>query len=395
VRIVSIAPFVPYPGIPHAGGEYYRRHAELVSEGHDLVVVSPRTRDNELALECAPVVPYRRLLVEPRGPRGPLARLASRAVPFLSARPFVRACLTDERVTVELRAADRVELQWFSSVILAPWLRRDLPDTPLIGVFHDVVSQGHVGRLTSAHLRLRSRAVALLRFLVALPLERRAMRVLQTAVVLSDKDGTLLRRRGGSARVLVVSPPLDSEDMPTRLTTDRPSEPRVLFVGALGRPENHDAGMWLLREIWPRVRSAVPGTRLTLAGAGARPSLVGEAARRDGVEVTGYVDDLGPHYRQASVAVAPLRMGAGVKLKCITAMLWGVPVVATCVGAEGVNGPELFVAVEDDADRFAEAVVGVLRDPASAAEVRIRAHDRAHRTYTTQAYRRTLERFYG
>ncbi len=41
VRIVSIAPYMPFPGIPHAGGEFYRRHAELVSQQHDLLVIAP------------------------------------------------------------------------------------------------------------------------------------------------------------------------------------------------------------------------------------------------------------------------------------------------------------------------------------------------------------------
>ncbi|MGY1635492.1 glycosyltransferase [Geodermatophilus sp. SYSU D00742] len=391
---MSISPFLPFPGIPHAGGEFFRRHAVLLSEDHDVVVVSPRVPDNELAFERAPVVPYRRLLVEPSARRRPLAALAVRAVPFLAARAFAHACLRDERVIAALRAADRVELQWFSSVLLASRIRRAVPDTPLVGVFHDVVSQGHQRRAISGHLPWRSRTVALLRWLIAIPLEWRAMRALQTAVVLSDKDEMLLRRRGGSARVLVVSPPLDSEDMPDRLEQHRSIEPRVLFVGALGRPENHDAATWFLSDIWPRIRSSVPEARFTLAGAGVRPSLVEEAARHDGVEVTGYVDTLGPYYRQASVVVAPLRMGAGVKLKCVTAMLWGVPVVATRVGAEGVDGPGVFVAVEDDARCLADAVVAVLRDPASAVEVRARALDWAHRTYSSQAYRCTLKRLY-
>ncbi len=395
MRIVSISPFVPYPGIPHAGGEFYRRHVELVSEGHDLVVVAPWVGDNEAALERAQAR-YRRLLVRPPGRRGGrLAALATRAVPFLSAGPLARAYLADQQVAAALHAADRVELHWFSSVLLAPRLRRALPGTPLVGVFHDVVSLGHRRRVTAGSLRLRSRVVALLRLLVAVPLERRVMQVLQTAVVLSDKDAALLGRRGGSARVLVVAPPLDAEDVPPRLPVDRPAEPRVLFVGALGRPENHDAATWLLREIWPAVRDAVPEARLILAGAGARPSLVEEAAGHDGVEMTGRVDSLGPHYRRASVAVAPLRMGAGVKLKCVTAMLWGVPVVATPVGAEGLDGPGVFSAVEDDAGGFARAVVRVLQDPSSADDLRVRAHDWAHRRYSAEAYRRALGRLYG
>ena len=50
VRIVSISPYMPFSGIPHAGGDFLRRHAELASRSHDFLVVSPRTADNEAAV---------------------------------------------------------------------------------------------------------------------------------------------------------------------------------------------------------------------------------------------------------------------------------------------------------------------------------------------------------
>src|SRR5918998_3441392 len=94
VKIVSIAPYMPFPGIPHAGGEFYRRHAELVAQSHDLVVVAPRNAENEAALAQDDEAPYRRLLVTPQVPRGGLRSayhfLMSRVVPFLAVRPFWR-----------------------------------------------------------------------------------------------------------------------------------------------------------------------------------------------------------------------------------------------------------------------------------------------------------------
>jgi glycosyltransferase involved in cell wall biosynthesis len=171
-------------------------------------------------------------------------------------------------------------------------------------------------------------------------------------------------------------------------------DPEVLFVGALWRSENEDAALWLLREIWPRVQARVPGARLTIAGADPTEALRRAADRAEGVEVTGRVESLAPYYLRASVAVAPMRFGAGVKLKAVTAMLWGVPVVATSVGAEGVGGPEVFVAVEDDAAALATAITRALTDPEPALEVAAQAHTFAHALYSSTAYRRGLENLY-
>ncbi|MGK5173599.1 glycosyltransferase [Geodermatophilus sp. CPCC 205761] len=317
-----------------------------------------------------------------------------RTAPFLAVGPFLRALFADEEALDVVCRADRIELQWFDSVALAARLRRRLPHSTLVGVFHDVVSQGYARTLSTRRAGLRARSAALVRLLLAILVERRAMRALDTAVVLSDKDRALLARRRGSSRVLVVSPPLDDDDMPSRPRTEPLPAPEVLFVGALWRMENDDAARWLLRDIWPRIRRAVPAAHLTIAGHGPSDVLRQEAGRRDDVEVTGYVDSLGPYYRRASVAIAPLRRGAGVKLKSVVAMMWGIPVVATSVGAEGVAGPDVFVAVHDDPARFADAVTEALRFSQRTRDVAARAFAWSHDVYSAAAYARSLERLY-
>jgi glycosyltransferase involved in cell wall biosynthesis len=399
VRIVSIAPFMPFQGIPHAGGEFYRRHAELASRSHDFLIVSPKIPENETAMAESGSPPYARLLVPPRAPRGRPGRLfsyvLSRAVPFLAVRPFYRALLEDQQALFAMRRADRIELQWFNAVVLAPKLRRAFPGTPIVGVFHDIVSQGQARMLYTRGVALRWRLLALAQFVFAVPMERRVMRSLDTAVVLSEKDRALLARRGGTAGIVVVSPPLDDEDMPRSPRLDPPDVPEVLFVGALWRVENEDAAQWLLREIWPKVVAAVPAATLTIAGAEPSPALRREAERHGSVRLTGYVKSLGPYYERASVVVAPMRLGAGVKLKSVVAMLWGLPVVATRVGAEGVSGPQVFLAVEDHSESFAKALIGVLKDPASARDVRDRAYRWSHDTYSPASYLRSLDRVYS
>jgi glycosyltransferase involved in cell wall biosynthesis len=70
------------------------------------------------------------------------------------------------------------------------------------------------------------------------------------------------------------------------------------------------------------------------------------------------VKDLTPYLGKTRVFVAPLRYGAGVKGKIVTAMSYGVPVVTTTIGSEGlrvVHGEDCLIA--DDPAQFAHAVV--------------------------------------
>ena len=67
----------------------------------------------------------------------------------------------------------------------------------------------------------------------------------------------------------------------------------------------------------------------------------------------------------------PLRYGAGVKFKVIDAMSYGVPVVSTTVGAEGIGDSSWFAAISDDPQRLAEALLECLDIP---------MHELAHAT---------------
>jgi glycosyltransferase involved in cell wall biosynthesis len=70
------------------------------------------------------------------------------------------------------------------------------------------------------------------------------------------------------------------------------------------------------------------------------------------------------------VCVAPLLAGGGSRLKILEALAAGRPVVATTIGAEGLE--DLVgrgVLVEDDPDRMAQALAELLADPERAAEL--------------------------
>jgi polysaccharide biosynthesis protein PslH len=81
------------------------------------------------------------------------------------------------------------------------------------------------------------------------------------------------------------------------------------------------------------------------------------------VEVTGYVADPRPYLADTAAFVVPLKSGAGMRVKILDAWCWGLPVISTTVGAEGlraVDNDNLLIA--DDEEAFAAAVIRVARD---------------------------------
>ncbi|WP_426662528.1 glycosyltransferase [Rhodanobacter aciditrophus] len=136
----------------------------------------------------------------------------------------------------------------------------------------------------------------------------------------------------------------------------------ILFVAGFGHPPNIDAAKWFVQEVLPHVRKARPDIEVTLAGS--KPTDAVKALAGDKVHVTGFVSDnvLASLYKRARVIVVPLRFGGGMKGKVLEAMWSGVPIVTTPTGLQGLADAKEFVYVEEDAERFAASVLGLLDD---------------------------------
>ncbi|HXV98314.1 MAG TPA: glycosyltransferase, partial [Anaerolineae bacterium] len=73
---------------------------------------------------------------------------------------------------------------------------------------------------------------------------------------------------------------------------------------------------------------------------------------------------------ETTVFIVPLHAGGGMRVKILDAWNWGLPVVATTIGAEGIeiqNGKNMLIA--DTAQDFAQAVIRVLKEPALASRL--------------------------
>lgn len=144
--------------------------------------------------------------------------------------------------------------------------------------------------------------------------------------------------------------------------------PVVAFSGRLRYRPNRLAARWLVREVWPAVRSAVPGARLALGGADAP----GEFLRlhgRDGIEVSSPVPDMATFLRRARAAAVPVTLGTGTPNKLFEAYEAGCAVVASreAVARAAVNGVPPPARTASSAADHARHLVELLRDPATAA----------------------------
>jgi O-antigen biosynthesis protein len=136
----------------------------------------------------------------------------------------------------------------------------------------------------------------------------------------------------------------------------------LLFVGGFWHQPNGDAVLWFATEIWPLLHAAAPDLVFRIVGANPTSEILA-LARQPNIEVLGYVPELSPYLDNSRVFVAPLRFGAGMKGKVGQSLAHGLPVVATPVGAEGMQlEDEVHLLVAETPEAFAEQVLRLLSD---------------------------------
>lgn len=144
---------------------------------------------------------------------------------------------------------------------------------------------------------------------------------------------------------------------------------RIVFLGRMDYYPNVDAVRYFADEVFPRVRADIENATFVIVGSSPSEEVRALGAR-EGITVTGFVDEPAEHLELASVVVAPMRYGTGIQNKVLEAMALGKPVVTTPLGAAGINaehGTDLLVA--DDAMALYERTISVLSDPGLAASI--------------------------
>jgi glycosyltransferase involved in cell wall biosynthesis len=159
----------------------------------------------------------------------------------------------------------------------------------------------------------------------------------------------------------------------------------ILFVGGFTHTPNVDAMIWFSQEIFPIILKNIPDIHLHVAGSNA-PDKV-RALAGEHITVHGFVstEQLQQLYAECRMSVVPLRYGAGIKGKIVEAMGIGCPIASTSVGVEGLDGAETFIAVENDAEAFANRVAIVYNDECILQNMVEKAYDYIEEHFSEQA----------
>lgn len=252
----------------------------------------------------------------------------------------------------------------YSSAMAQFLMQPDLPVMRRVIDFVDVDSdkwrqyaRTHAGPLRWIYAREARRLLAY---------DRRVARAFDASLFVCEAEAALFRRLAPESadRVGHYDNGVDLE----YFAPDRPypnpfrdGEQALVFTGAMDYWPNEDAVIWFADEVFSRLRMRHPAPAFYIVGS--RPTeAVKRLAQRDGIVVTGRVDDVRPFLRHAVAAVAPIRVARGIQNKVLEAMAMGRPVLVSPEGLEGIeatDGKQVLLAHEpDDYVRQVDGLLG-------------------------------------
>ena len=165
--------------------------------------------------------------------------------------------------------------------------------------------------------------------------------------VLSQKDKDLLLEENITTGNIHIRRPILSPWL-NKVIRNEIIKNSILFVGGLHREENLTGIKLFIENILPPLVNRFPDISLTIVGK--NPENLGDKTlNHPNINATGVVQDLKPIFETTAVAISPLIIGAGVKIKTLEYLKAGIPTIATPIGAEGIDdNPLLFIADNDE-----------------------------------------------
>jgi glycosyltransferase involved in cell wall biosynthesis len=389
MRILVLAPRVPWPPIDGGRIAMARLAESLARVGEEVEILSLNPRNRRAPAAVSPPLTLQAVGIDTSRRLVPALRALAKGSPYVVERFVSRRFRDALRVTLRRFDPDIVQIE---SPFLLPYAATVRAESRSLIVLRALNVEFRIWESLARHESSPLGRIALRR--VASSLRAYEMRHLDTpdaVVAISADDGKDFRALGCTRPIHVAPCGVTLSDLPE----EAPEPWRAGFIGSLDFRPNQEAVEWIVDQLWPRVTRLAPEARLSIAGS-SPPDWLRRRARGQNIEFHGHVDEAGAFMRRMSVVIAPLFAGGGMRIKVLDAMALSRPVVATPLGAHGIEaeqGRNLVIA--DGAVSFADAVVRLLREPGTAARIGSEARATVAARYDSDTIARDLRGFYA
>ncbi|MEW6005110.1 MAG: glycosyltransferase family 4 protein [Stygiobacter sp.] len=179
--------------------------------------------------------------------------------------------------------------------------------------------------------------------------------------MISNHDKEKLLTYSKNVNAIVVNSGIDENLLKLKkINVDKYS---IFHIGSLNWYPNLDGLMWFLDKILPKIISKEPRSKLFIYGSRLPENILLKNEIKNHVVNVGFVENLWNEIKDKQIAIVPLRIGSGIRIKILELLASSNIVVTTSLGAEGIgltNKKNILIA--DDANMFAGEILKLFND---------------------------------
>lgn len=339
--LLWISPYVPYDTVDHAGGKnhnYYLKYLKK-SEKFDITLLTLAQEKQISQIDLNEYGIKYEIKVIKNNKFHTLIRYMMNIESEYS--PFNKLCgvfsnyqknklvkLIKEYATKNKNKPDIVILQWTQTILLMPLIKTLFSTSKIVTIEEDVVFLGYERKMNFAKT-LFSKFIWQYKYKKIKIMEINVLKMSDLVVVNNYKDYELLSKEGIILHKLFLGPIyFDNYSNVKRNILNK----NIIFYGAMGRKENYLSVKWFIETVMPLIKDA--DIKLIVIGGGGSKTL--KSLNKDNIQILGYVPNLNKYFQESLCLIAPLVLGAGIKVKVLEAFSAGIPVLTNNIGIEGI-----------------------------------------------------------
>lgn len=281
----------------------------------------------------------------------------------LSSKPFqvayyYRKILQQE--VDELVAKHQPDVLYAHLIRTSAYLEKHLQTPRVVGM--QIAQTLNYGRLIKHENNLIRRLFYTIEHLRVKPYEREVVQKFERLLLISPHDKQAICPTSAANKIFFSPHGIDVDYYSEELGLER-EENVIAMNGDFGVPTNIDGALHFYRTIFPLIKAQIPDAKLWLIGRNPHASILRLAEKDSSVTVTGRVQDIRPYLQRAMVAIAPMRVAAGLQNKILVSLASSLPIVVTPISNEGICAPKGEVLIEaDEVQDFAQSVINLLQN---------------------------------